>query len=189
MARSFHGALIAFLGMSLVQCGGALRVVKNELQDSAGNPVRLRGVSHSGTEYGCVQGLSIIEGTMDETAIAQIKSWGNNVVRVPLNEDCWLGINGAGCSAAEYQEAIKGLVDTIISGDLYAILDLHWTAPDGDLATAQQAMPDASHAITLWAEVAAMFNYTTDVVLELFNEPFPGALFPASRPLRLHACG
>src|SRR5712671_7022076 len=80
--------------------GGAptVRVQGNQLVDSAGHALRLRGVNRSGTEYACAQGWGIFDGPSDSTSIAAIASWHVNAVRVPLNEDCWLGINGVNLS-------------------------------------------------------------------------------------------
>src|SRR2546425_8660692 len=75
--------------------GGAptVRVQGNPLVDSAGRAVRLRGVNRSGTEYACAQGWGIFDGPSDSASVQAIRSWGANVVRVPLNETCWLSIN------------------------------------------------------------------------------------------------
>jgi endoglucanase len=64
------------------------------LVDGAGHPIRLLGVDRSGTEYACAQGWGIFDGPSDAASVAAISSWDTNAVRVPLNEDCWLGING-----------------------------------------------------------------------------------------------
>lgn len=53
---------------------------------------QLRGVNRSGGEYSCIKNLGIFEGRVDEASIESIKSWHVNVVRIPLNEECWLGI-------------------------------------------------------------------------------------------------
>ena len=47
----------------------------------------------------------------DAATAAAIASWQMNAVRIPLNEDCWLGINGAPAaySGANYQTAIENL--------------------------------------------------------------------------------
>ena len=47
-----------------------------------------------GTEYACVQGWGMFDGPTDDEAIDVMKEWHINVVRIPLNEACWLGING-----------------------------------------------------------------------------------------------
>src|SRR5712692_11901122 len=76
--------------------GGAptVRVQGNQLVDSAGRAVRLRGVNRSGTEYACAQGWGIFDGPSDSASVQAIRSWGANVVRVPRSETCWLSING-----------------------------------------------------------------------------------------------
>ncbi|MGH7298416.1 MAG: glycoside hydrolase family 5 protein, partial [Polyangiaceae bacterium] len=61
--------------------------------DGAGNVVQLHGADRSGTEYSCLSG-AFFDGPVDQTAIDAMKAWHVNAVRVPLNEDCWLGING-----------------------------------------------------------------------------------------------
>src|SRR2546422_3166294 len=52
---------------------------------------RLRGVNRSGTEYACAQGWGMFDGPSDSASVQAIASWKANVVRVPLNETCWLG--------------------------------------------------------------------------------------------------
>jgi hypothetical protein len=80
---------------------------------------------------------------MNQATIEAIKSWGQNTVRIPLNEDCWLSINGAAYNATMYQNTIKDFVDGIIATQgMHAILDLHWTAEGSTLATQQDPMPD-----------------------------------------------
>jgi hypothetical protein len=159
----------------------SISVKGNAFIDSSGNLIKLRGVSHSGTEYGCVQKnpdgsqKPIIEGNMNQAAIEAIKSWGQNVVRIPLNEDCWLGINGAAYNATIYQNTIKDFVDRIIATQgMHVILDLHWTADGSTLATQQDPMPDLSHSTEFWGQVASKFKYNQNIIFELFNEPFPG---------------
>src|SRR5207237_547296 len=80
---------------------------------------QLHGVNRSGTEYACVQGFGPFDGPSDDASVAAIASWhGVNAVRVPLNEDCWLGINGfpnGGYSAAQYQAAIAAYVQQLVT--------------------------------------------------------------------------
>ena len=69
------------------------------------------------------------------------------MVRLPLNETCWLGINGvaAGYGGANYQTAIAGFVARLNRAGLVVILDLHWTAADTAKALAQAPMPNRDH--------------------------------------------
>jgi len=152
-----------------------LHVVGNAIHDGSDKTVRLLGVNHSGTEYSCVQGNGIFEGPVDDAAITTIAGWTANVIRIPLNEDCWLAINGApqNASGAAYKQAISDYVDAILAHKMYAIVELHWSAPGTTLATKQAPMPDQDHAIAFWSDVAATFADRGNVILELFNEPFP----------------
>src|SRR5271165_990228 len=72
-----------------------LHVVANRIQNAQGQPVVLHGVNRSGTEYQCVNGRGIFDGPSNEASIRAIASWKATAVRVPLNESCWLAINGA----------------------------------------------------------------------------------------------
>ena len=99
----------------------AVRVRGNRLVDQSGRQIVLRGVSHSGSEYTCVHGHGVFEGAMDSTFVAGLKSWKNlNAVRLPLNEDCWLGINGvpSDSGGAAYQAAYKKTVDLLTSANI-----------------------------------------------------------------------
>jgi uncharacterized protein YbdZ (MbtH family) len=67
------------------------------------------------------------------------------------------------------------------------VLDLHWNAPGGTLATGQQPMADLDHAPAFWSSVARAFRADPAIVFELYNEPFDiswrcwrdGCLLPA----------
>ncbi len=115
----------------------------------------------------------IFGGPVDDAAIALIRSWHTNAVRVPLNEDCWLGINGVdpARSGAAYQAAIVDFVQRLGSHGLYAILDLHFNAPGAELSGTQQVGPDLDHAPAFWASVAGVFRDVRGVVFDLYNEP------------------
>ena len=153
----------------------ALRVRGNQLVDSLGRVVRLRGVNRSGTEYACAQGWGIFDGPSDSASVHAIVSWNANVVRVPLNETCWLGINGVATaySGDTYRKAIGDFVARLNGAGLFVILDLHWTAAGTDKALGQAPMPNRDHTPEFWREVAAAYKGNTRVIFDLFNEPYP----------------
>lgn len=149
-----------------------LRVLGNQLVDS-GVPVVLHGVNRSGTEYPCIQGWGVADGPLDAASVAAMAAWHVNAVRIPLNEDCWLGINGAGVGGATYQQAIGAYVNLLTQSGMAAIVDLHWSAPGATQSTGQQPMADEDHAPAFWTSVATAFKGNTDVIFDLFNEPYP----------------
>ena len=96
-------------------------------------------------------------------------------MRVPLNEDCWLGINGVNPNFAgeNYISNITTYASMFTDAGFVVLLDLHWTAAGGQLATGQQPMPNMDHSVDLWKSVASHFKNDPNVVFELFNEPYP----------------
>ncbi len=148
-----------------------LIVSGNHLVNGAGKSVRLLGVNRSGLEYACVQGWGFSDGPVDAASIAAMKTWAINAVRVPLNEDCWLGINGvkAQYSGAAYRTFVKGFVARLNAAGLTAILDLHWNAAGSQRATGQQQMPDADHSPAFWSSVARTFRGNRNVIFDLYS--------------------
>lgn len=171
-AVAILATLAAATGCSSGQ-GLAVRVEGNRLVNAQGQGLRLLGVDLSGPEYACVQRLGIFAGPTDKQAIADMTSWRIDSVRLPLNEDCWLGINGvpARFGGARYRTAIRSYVDDLNSAGLYVILDLHWNAAGGRLSTTQQPMADLDHAPAFWSSVASTFRANPAVVFDLYNEP------------------
>jgi len=161
-----------------------------QLIDQGGEDVQLRGVNRSGTEYRCRQaddaGFITDDGTggrrlADADGIgAELRRWTTadgqpvvNVVRIPLNEDCWLGINGVDprFGGSRYQAFIAREVRAITRAGIYPIIDLHWSGPGTDRADQQDVAPNADHSVTLWSQVARTFKDNPAVMFDLFNEP------------------
>jgi hypothetical protein len=150
-----------------------IAVVGAKLVDGSGAPLRVAGVNRSGSEYACAQGWGMFDGPTDDASIAAIASWGVNAVRVPLNEDCWLGINGVNPAYAgtNYQSAIRAFVTRLEAHGLDVILDLHWGAAGKQLALGQEQAPDADHAPAFWSSVASQYKGVSGIAFDLFNEP------------------
>src|SRR5262249_12532992 len=94
---------------------------------------------------------------------------------VPLNEDCWLAINGANAAfaGANYQGAIADYVARLVAHDLAPILELHWSAPGTMPATGENPMPDRDHSVEFWRQVADRFRTDRHIFFDLFNDPYP----------------
>lgn len=173
----FTAGLLALLARPPV--AGAqpwIGVKGNQLVNRAGVPVRLTGVNRDGSERRCQEAGEVFEGPTDAASIAVMKRWHVNAVRIPLNESCWLGVEGvpASASGAAYRTAIRAYVETIQNAGLYVILELHVVAPGDQLAESQLPMPDADHAPEFWRSVATEYREDRSVIFDLFNEPRPG---------------
>lgn len=151
-----------------------LHVVGNKLMNKDNQEIVPTGVGRSGTEYPCVQGWGIFDGAHDATAVGVMASWQMNAVRISINEDCWLGINGvpAQYAGTNYQQSIVNYVNLLHAKNILTMIDLHWNAPGTTSATGQLAMPDLDHSVDLWKSVATTFKGDSSMIFELYNEPF-----------------
>jgi hypothetical protein len=193
-ASAMLGAAVVFAACSGPQGGGTvpprgtgqplrqltaltgIRVSGNQLVDGGSNVVHLQGVNRSGTEYACVQGWGIFDGPNDAASIRAIASWHVNIVRVLLNEDCWLDINGVNPSYAgkNYQNAIVAYVNLLHRHGMYAEVSLIWGAPGKYKATYQPAAPDEDHSPAMWSSMASTFKSDPNVILAPWGETTVG---------------
>jgi hypothetical protein len=106
----------------------------NQPPDSNGKVFVPHGVNRSGVEFTCVQGKGVFDGPVDDASVSAITAWKADIVRVPLNEACWLGAPNVPSQSggAAYQSAIESFVSTQHKHGPAVILDLHWT--DGSTA-------------------------------------------------------
>jgi hypothetical protein len=170
-----------------------LHVVGNTIENSSDQVFRPLGVDRGGSEYMCdsgsdntvfdnganpnAQGLTgaALDTAAENQALTGFESWDVNTVRIPLNEDCWLGINGypaATYTSADYQQRIIDFVNLLTSHGFAVIVDLHWAAPGTQQANSQTPMPDADHTGAFWTSVANTFKSNSAVIFDLFNEPY-----------------
>ena len=152
----------------------SISIVGNHFVDGNGATIRLLGVNRSGSEYMCTGGgANTFDGPSDDTSIAAMAAWHINAVRLGMNEDCWLGINGLpnSMTAAAYQTAIVNYVNLLHNHGLYAILELHWNAPGSSQSLGQQVMVDADHGTAFWTSVANTFKADSNTLFDLYNEP------------------
>ncbi|WP_320671548.1 glycoside hydrolase family 5 protein [Patulibacter defluvii] len=185
--RRLLSLLLAALAAVLLASGPAsaaapsLAVSGNRLVDStSGSAFVPRGVNWPSFEYACYYGYGYSNeagaesvGPTDQQA-RLIASWHANVVRVPLNQDCWLGDDGrpaGGLDAAGYRDAVAAWVDKLHVAGLAVILDLHWSGPDGVPAEGQRMLAD-DRSPAFWSSVAARFRDDRAVIFDAFNEPY-----------------
>ena len=160
----------------------AVRVNGNRFVDGEDRTLRLLGFNHSGAEYSCVEGDGFFD-SPDGAApagpvVTAMHAWrGVTAVRIPLNEQCWLGLPAAPAkyAGAAYRSAVRTFVARLNDAGIVAVLDLHRSAPGDARSKEQEPMPDRDHSLDFWRSVAAEFAGRPAVVFDLFNEPFPYA--------------
>jgi hypothetical protein len=178
------GAMVCALGLlcataSVAAAAPNLRVRGTTLIDGTGkgHVVMLRGVNRSGLEYACMDGWGFFDSPhpnrIDNAGmIAAMKTWDINVVRVPLNEDCWLNVNTPkGRGGTPYRKIVQAYVKALNNAHLYVILDLQVAAPGKVKARHLERMPDKDHAPAFWRSVATTFKNNHALIFDLYNEP------------------
>jgi len=164
----------------------ALRVSGNKIVTSAGTPYSLYGVNRSGGEFECIKNRDgIWNGPMDQASVTAMRSWKVRAVRVPVNEECWLGTTSNPVpeySGVAYQNEVKRYAALLIQNGITPIIDLHWTygsytgnsSACADVASVcQKPMPDTQYTPDFWTGVATAFKGNDAVIFDLFNEPYP----------------
>ena len=148
----------------------------NHLIGRNGNIVRLTGVNRSGAEYACAKGWGIWDGPTDtNSAVQAMAGWHINAVRIPLNEDCWLGVNGVkpAYSRDNYRSAIADYVTRLEGHGITPVLNLHFSAPGKTVPDDQVPMADEDHSPAFWRSLARYFRNDHRIIFDLFNEPYP----------------
>jgi hypothetical protein len=152
-----------------------LRVSGNKILNDAGQAVRLLGANYSQAEYACMLDGVTFYAKPDQALVDTWKKWGFTAIRIPLDENCWLGTNGlpiGGLTAAKYQAEIKAFVDLLTANGIASVVDLHRSWPgNGTPGNQQTCMPDADHSPAFWTSVANTFKGNGSVLFDLFNEP------------------
>ena len=101
-----------------------LRVQDHRLVNGAGQDLQLRGVNRAVFESRCTyDNTGIADGPIDQTSVSAMLAWKINAVRVTLNEDCWLGINGLPLdgNATSYRAEVSDYVGLLRRNGLYVL--------------------------------------------------------------------
>ncbi len=144
-----------------------LKVVGTQLQNSAGAPVRLRGVNTASMEW-----TSDGEGHILETVMIALRDWHANVIRLPLSQDRWFGKAPEQTDKGKYYRIlVRQVVDAVSMAGGYIVLDLHWSnAGDWGKNIGQHFMPD-ENSLSFWVDVAEAYKNHPAVLFGLYNEP------------------
>lgn len=146
--------------------GMALHTRKNHIEAADGRGVLLRGVNVTSMEN-TDQWPHLRE--LLERAIGQ---WHCNFIRLPLNQDRWLGrASDEKDHGLAYRMDVARAVRMCARHKVYISLDLRWTDRGVWGGRAVQAyMPD-THSLIFWRDVAAEYKKFPNVLFGLFSEP------------------
>ena len=155
-----------------------ISVSGNQLMQN-GKPVRLIGVDIESSQYYCLgNNQQPFAMPNDSSSISAIASWHVNAVRIMLNEQCWLGLDGEphATTSTNYRESIEKVVSMLNSAHIEVILALISNFPLTYSANGKHSslkpMPMAdAHSKALWTSVATKFRNYSGVMFDLYNEP------------------
>jgi aryl-phospho-beta-D-glucosidase BglC (GH1 family) len=168
---------VEFTARSAPAAPNGFSVMGNKIYDPATcKPILFHGIARPSMEswYGGDQEL------VDNAAgdFALMKSWGANLVRIPISQTYWVAgtywNNTAKAAGVDYKAKVIDVVNKARAAGLFVIVDLHASdrgnmnytdTPDG------QQLPDANISVPFWRDVATTFKDDGGVIYELYNEP------------------
>lgn len=158
---------------------GPYTVKGNKIVGANGAQYIFHGIGRDGLEYNCSG-----EGPLDKQSLSYMGSgkntatvtyWGANTVRLPISEGFWLyGAPGYPCTAQQYHAVVAQTINNLTALKLNVIIDLQWVdaGKQSGQGGAQWPSPDAD-SITFWSQVATLYKGYSNVLFELYNEPYP----------------
>lgn len=161
---------VTFTARSVAAAPDGLVTIGNQILDARTcAPHRILGIARPSLEWSAWGDQNFENVGQDFT---NMRSWGANTVRIPLNQSFWL--TGTTQHEPTYAQRIRETVDMARAAGLDVILDLH-VSDRGDAEFDEesdvQQMADVNHSIRFWQEVASEFKDDGRVMFELYNEP------------------
>lgn len=151
--------------------GGYAAVGPQIISTTTCAPHRFVGLARSGLESWPTGDDRLYSPTLAREDFKNIRGWGSNVVRIPLNASYW--VKTAGSYNAGYPEMVDSVIARARSQGLDVVIDMHFS-DRGDPANKGyrlERMADANHGIQFWKEVAARYKNDGRIIFELYNEP------------------
>lgn len=131
-----------------------IRVQGNRIVNRKGKEVWLQGL--------CVDSLEWSAGGehVEQSVEVALNDWNANVVRLPVKEEFWFGLNKWQNDGGEkYRQLVDRIVALCAEKKAYLVLDLH-----------RFGTPKEEHQ-KFWADAAVRYKNHPAVIFELFNEP------------------
>lgn len=140
-----------------VSVNGWLRVRDGALQNQAGRPLQLKGMSSHGLQW--------FGEYTNARALQTIGAYGANLFRVAMYADSSQGgYNESSRAARRNKMAMYAAVENALSADLYVIVDWHLLKDENPLRLLDSAVP-------FFDEVSSRYAHEPGVIYEICNEP------------------
>jgi len=175
LRASLHGHTPAQVSLSATGVaaapGGYAAAGPTIVDASSCAPHRFVGLARSGLESWPTGDDRLFDPTLAREDFRNIRDWGSNIVRIPLNPAYWVK------TAAHYDPGYPTQVDSAIarahSQGLDVVIDMHFSdrGDPANKAYRLERMADANHGIAFWTEVAERYKNDGRVLFELYNEP------------------
>ena len=126
----------------------------NRIVNHQGKEVWLQGV--------CIDSLEWSAGGehIEQSVSVALDDWKANVIRLPVNEEFWFGLNKWQNDGGEkYRQLVDRVVALCAERKAYLVLDLH-----------RFGTPKEEHR-KFWSDAAVRYKNHPAVIFELFNEP------------------
>ncbi len=154
LGLAFAAALFAYAEPTPVELHGALSVSGSKIVDARDAPVQLKGMSLFWSQWGSKY---YTRGAIAHTS----EAWGATVVRIAMGVEMGGYLEHPEAEKARVREAVEVAREL----GIYAIIDWH----------DHHAHKHTREAAAFFAEMAALYKDTPNVIFEIYNEPLPEA--------------
>ena len=150
----------------LANVPGILHIQGNQIIDGSGHPLLLRG-AHITSSFNYIvawnHGANPF-GALNPTVFATIRSWGMNVVRIPIS--FWI----YQLSPASYLAKLDLVIQQAMAAQLYVVIDNHDDDQSGSPYGSNADVPKPE-TIMFWKVFASHFKYNPRIMFDIINEP------------------
>lgn len=167
--RSPNAPAVSARATVLPRAVNGFAAIGNSLLGPNCKPYIIRGVARPSLEW---EPFGSPHFDQVATEFAQMKSWGANTVRIPVNQTYW--IEGSKWFTPGYRDFVIGTVAKARAAGLNVIFDLHIGdrgESNFDPNMGMPQMPDVNHSLPFWKDVARLYKDDGGVIFEMYNEP------------------
>lgn len=155
-----------FTPTPLAHVPGLPYVKGNQIIDGGGHPVLLRG-AHITSAFNFINAWNHGAdpfGALNPGVFAAVRSWGMNVIRIPLSY--WVYLT----SPADYMAKLDKIIQEANAARLYVVIDNHDDDQSGSPYGSGANIPKPE-TIAFWRIFASHYKYNPMIFFDIINEP------------------